>query len=268
LQIFNSHLLAGCVIYCQRIPQNLGISARLERNMLTHPKRTVHSLKIEVPPAAELERARDQILKQLASFNPERDKIRTIQPTRAAQRNAEEIIDRITIELRAHKRPKQSDVRVYNEVVLACGSVPKPPTRPVVEEKITKQTADASRKLHAILGNPDLPRNHIFCVFGSAQNFNQFIDSLEQLAALTYSKPPPNTDRVKRECAKLAYLLITRCTTQKPSGTVGGLFRTIAGLLHQFACPTHEGEIVDLKTACDEVLRRAKAGIKIENDRW
>jgi hypothetical protein len=76
-----------------------------------------------------------------------------------------------------------------------------------------------------------------------------------------------STGKTKRACANLAYLPITNCTTQKPTGTAGGLLRTVAGLLHQFACPTQDGEIVDLKTGCDEVLRRVKAGADIESVR-
>ena len=62
----------------------------------------------------------------------------------------------------------------------------------------------------------------------------------------------------------IAYLLITKYTTEVPTGTEGGLFRTVTGLLYQFAYPTTDGEIVDLKTACDKVLKRIKAGQDLE----
>jgi len=99
------------------------------------------------------------------------------------------------------------------------------------------------------------------------QKRNAFIEGLERLSALNYRRPPRNIAPAKRACGQLAYILITQCTTQKPTGTAGGLLRTIAGLLHQFAYPTQDGEIVDLKTACDQVLRRVKAGANIDNDR-
>jgi hypothetical protein len=133
-------------------------------------------------------------------------------------------------------------------------------------EEVTRRLVNAARELLRVLGRSDFPPNYKFRVFHYAQNWNQFVEHLERLAAITYHKPPRNIDRVKRDCAKLAYLLIDKCTNEKPTGTQGGLFRTVAGLLHQFACPSQDGKIVDLKTACDEVLRRARAGGKIETD--
>ena len=231
------------------------------------PMKKVRSLKKEIPPAEELDRARDQILKQLASFNPERDKIRTIYPSEAARQHGEDIIEQIVIELRPRKRPELSEAAIYNHVTMACGQIPKP-TSPATEDKIARDVAGAANKLLCLLGNPDFPPYHIRRVFGSVQIWNEWIDRSERLAALTYRRPPPNSDPAKRACANLAYLLITKCTTQKPTGTERGLFRNVAGLLHQFACPTQDGEIADLKTGCDEVLRRLKAGADIENDGW
>ena len=87
---------------------------------------------------------------------------------------------------------------------------------------------------------------------------------MEKLTALTYRKPPRNIDRLKRECAVVAWLLITKYTVKKPTGTQDGPFRTVAGLLHQFVCPTTDEEIIDLKSACDEVLKRVRAGSNLE----
>jgi hypothetical protein len=220
----------------------------------------VRSLKIEVPPAEELDQARRRILEKFESFNPERDKIQTIYSSEAEQQHGEDVIDQITILLRAHKRPELSETMIYNQVVWACAHIPEPATPPATKDQITKEVAASANKLLRQLGNPDLPPYNIFRVFGTIDKWNEFIEFLESLAALTHPKPPRNFDPAKRACAAVAYLLITTCTTQKPTGTAGGLFRTVAGLLHQFAYPTPDGEIVDLKTACDEVLRRVKAG--------
>jgi hypothetical protein len=152
--------------------------------------------------------------------------------------------------------------------VLACVSVGAATcsTKPADVEEITDELVNAARELLRVLGRSDFPPNYVFRVFGYVDNWNQFIEYLERLAGITYRKPPRNINRVKRDCAKVAYLLIIKCTNTKPSSTPGGLLRTVAGLLHQFACPTADGEIVDLKTACDAVCNRARAGIKIEAD--
>jgi hypothetical protein len=228
----------------------------------------VRSLKIEVPPAEELALACEQIVQKIASFDPERDKIQTIYSSEAEQQHGEDVIDQITILLRAHKRPELSETMIYNQVVWASAHIPEPATPPATKDQITKEVAASADKLLRQLGNPDFPPHHKFCVFGQSDRWNVVIECLEGLAALTHSKPPRNFDPAKRACATLAYLLITRCTTQKATGTAGGLFRTVAGFLHQFAYPTRDGEIVDLKTACDEVLRRVKAGDDISKDRW
>ncbi|MGO9400090.1 MAG: hypothetical protein ACLP19_19950 [Xanthobacteraceae bacterium] len=99
-------------------------------------------------------------------------------------------------------------------------------------------------------------------------NWNRFIEHLEQLKGLTYRKAPRNFDPVKRACAIEAWLLITEYTVAVPTGTQGGLFRTIAGLLHQFVYPTADGIIADLKLACDQVLKDVKAGCDLEEERW
>ena len=257
-----SHLLT-CAINFQRIRPNIGTSARHNAAL---PMKKVRSLKREVPSAEELNRAREQILKRLSS-NREPDKIRTIYPSEAAERPGENVLDQITIQLRAHKRPELSEVMIYNEVTMACAQIPKPATAPAIEDEITREVAATASKLLRLLGNSALPPHHQLVVFGQPDIWNEFIERLERLAALTYRRPPRNIDLAKRACATLAYLLITRCTTQKPTGTAGGLFRNVAGLLHQYACPTQDGEIADLKTACDEVLRRVKEGRNIEKDR-
>jgi hypothetical protein len=99
-------------------------------------------------------------------------------------------------------------------------------------------------------------------------NWNQFIGHLENLTKLRYRKRPRNFDPVKRACAVTAWLLITQNTDATPTGTQGGLFRTIAGLLHQFVYPTADGIIADLKTACDAVLKDVKAGCNLEAERF
>ena len=105
-------------------------------------------------------------------------------------------------------------------------------------------------------------------VFQTVLNWNQFIGHLENFTELRYRKPPRNFDPVKRACAVTAWLLITQNTVVTPTGTPGGLFRSIAGLLHQFVYPTADGIIADLKTACDEVLKDVKVGCKLEDERF
>jgi hypothetical protein len=73
----------------------------------------VRSLKIEVPPAEELALACEQIVQKIASFDPERDKIQTIYSSEAEQQHGEDVIDQITILLRAHKRPELSETMIY-----------------------------------------------------------------------------------------------------------------------------------------------------------
>src|SRR5215471_135784 len=99
----------------------------------------VRSLKTEIPPAEELDRARHRILERLASFNPERDKIRTIYPSEAAQRHGEAVLDQIAILLRAHKRSELSEVMIYNHVTMACAQIPMPATPPAIEAETTRE---------------------------------------------------------------------------------------------------------------------------------
>ena len=60
----------------------------------------MRSLKIEIPSAEELERAEREILTRLASFDTQRDKIRSIYSSEAEQRRQEGIMDHITKLLR------------------------------------------------------------------------------------------------------------------------------------------------------------------------
>ena len=230
------------------------------------------SLKFDFPPAAELARARDQILGKLASFKMTRDKIRMRCPTKADQEHDEAIVEEITKRLWALKRPNQSKVMVYNQVVEACYSVEagKHSPRPAVVEEVTKDLVSAARELLRVLGSADLPAYYRFVGLGHGENRKRFIEQLERLTKLTYRKPPRNIDREKRLSAVFAHLLITKHTVETPTGTQGGLFRTVTGLIHQFVCPTADGEIVDLKSACDEVLKHVRAGSNLETEtgRW
>lgn len=229
----------------------------------------VRSLKIRIPPAAELARARDQILNKLNSAAPA-DRFRIVPRSEAERQRDEGIVDQITRRLRAHRRSEQSEIMVHNQVLIACLSVEaeKHSTKPAVIEEITTKLVDAARELHSVLGKADLPPNYVFGVFRNVENWNRFVEHLEKLTTLTYRKPPRNIDRVKRECAVVAWQLITTCTVKNPTGSQGGLFRSVAGLLHQFVCPTADGEIVDLKSPCDDVLKRVRAGSNLETERW
>jgi hypothetical protein len=228
------------------------------------------SLKVDIPPAAELVRAQREIIDTLKSHDPKRDKVKLVCATEAEQRRAEEIVEEIAKQLQAHQRPKQAQVYMYNVVMLACCSVEtaKQSTKPIVVEEITTELVAAARELLRILGKADLPPFYTFTVFYTVPNWNQFIGHLENLTKLRYRKPPRNFDPVKRACAVMAWLLITQNTVATPTGTQGGLFRNIAGLLHQFVYPTADGIIADLKLACDQVLKDVKAGCDLEEERW
>jgi hypothetical protein len=243
---------------------------RHSRNMPIVSKKRLRSLKVAVPPAAELAPARAGIINAFASFNPTRDKIQIVYSSEAERRRLEKIIDKITKQLCTNRRPEWSQVSVYNQVALACVSAEagKDSTKSVDIEDITKRLVDAATKLHRALGSPALPPNYIFRVFRSTDKWNQFVEHLQRLAALNYTKPPRNFDPVKRDCAVLAHLLITQCTVETATSTQSGLFRTVASLLHQFACPTADGKLVDLKYACDRVLKRVKAGTNFEIEPW
>ncbi len=228
------------------------------------------SLKIDIPPAAELARAWHEIFDRLKSHDPKRDKIKLVCASEAEQRRAEEIVEEIAKHLRIHQQPKQARDYTHNVVVLACCSVEtaKPSTKPIVVEDITTELVAAAGELLRILGKADLPPFYTFTVFYTVPNWNQFIGHLENLTKLRYRKPPRNFDPVKRACAVMAWLLITQNTVATPTGTQGGLFRTIAGLLHLFVYPTADGIITDLKLACDQVLKDVKAGCDLEEERW
>jgi hypothetical protein len=154
--------------------------------------------------------------------------------------------------------------------VIACFSVEtaKESTKPMDVEEITTELVAAARKLLHSLGKPELPPNFRYRVFRSVDNWNRFIEHLEQLTKLTYRKAPRNFNPVKRACAIEAWLLITEYTVVVPTGTQGGLFRTIAGLLYQFVCPSADGAIANLKSACDAVLKLNKAGVNLEAERF
>jgi hypothetical protein len=228
----------------------------------------VRSLKIELPLASELDRAREEIFGRLKSHDPNRNKIKIVCASEAEHRRAEAIVEDIARHLRAHQRPEQAPVYRRNLVVLACSAVEtaKPSTKPIVVENITTDLAAAATELLRILGNPDVPP-FVFTVFHTVPKWNQFIDHLESLTKLTYRKPPRNFDRVKRACAVMAWLLITRLQSQFQLVRRVVCFATVAGLLHQFVYPTTNGIIADLKTACDKVLKDVKAGCNLETER-
>jgi hypothetical protein len=228
------------------------------------------SLKVDIPPAAELARVRRDVFERLKSHDPTRDAIKVECATEAEQRQVEEIIEQIAKRLQVHQKRKQSRTYINNVVTFECSSVEaaKPTTKPIVVEEITTELVAAAQELLRILGKPGLPPFYKFTVFHTVPNWNQFIGHLENLTKLRYIKPPRNFDPVKRACAVTAWLLITQNTVATPTGTQGGLFRTIAGLLHQFVYPTADGIIADLKTACDEVLKDVKAGCNLEAERW
>lgn len=228
------------------------------------------SLKVDIPPAAELARARREILDRVKLHDQKPDKIKLLCATETEQQWAEEIVEQIAKRLREHRKSKQAQVAMHGAVVFACCSVEasKEATKPRDVEEIKTELVAAAQKLLRILGRPELPPNFRYRVFRSVDNWNWFIEHLEKLTTLTYRKPPRNFDPVKRACAIEAWLLITEYTVAVPTGTQGGLFRTIAGLLHQYVCSTADGATANLKGACDAVLKFVKAGGNLETERW
>jgi hypothetical protein len=263
----------GCCVSFQRMPlffSDFPVLPASPCARMQHAMKKPRSLKVDIPPAAELARARREILERLKLHDPERDKIKLACASEAERQREEEIVEEITKQLQVQKGPKEAPVYIYNVVVLACCSVEtaKQSTKPIVVEEITTELVAAARELLRILGKQDLPAFYKFTVFHTVPNWNQFIGHLENLTKLRYRKPPRNFDPVKRACAVMAWLLITQNTVATPTGTQGGLFRTIAGLLHQFIYPTADGVIADLKTACDEVLKDVRRGCNLEAERW
>lgn len=91
--------------------------------------------------------------------------------------------------------------------------------------------------------------------------FNHFLDELERmriecerLARDPFVGVHPNFDLVKNSCARSALGLMRKFSQQAPTGTSEGPFRTISSLLYQAV----SGERLDLKRACDAVLRDAR----------
>jgi hypothetical protein len=74
----------------------------------------LRSLKIDIPPAAELAGARREIFDSLKSLDPKRDKIKLVCTSEAEQRRAEEIVEDIAKLLRIHQQPEQERVYTYN----------------------------------------------------------------------------------------------------------------------------------------------------------
>ena len=80
-------------------------------------------------------------------------------------------MDHITKLLRKHKRPKQSETAVYNQVLLACSSaeVATRSTKPIDVDQVTKELVSAARELLRVLGHSALPPNYMFRVFDTMQ---------------------------------------------------------------------------------------------------
>ncbi|MGO9632226.1 MAG: hypothetical protein ACLPXW_24980 [Xanthobacteraceae bacterium] len=125
------------------------------------------SLKIDIPPAAELARAWREIFDRLKSHDPKRDKVKLVCDTEAEQQRAEEIVDQIARRLRKHQKPKQAQGTMYNAVVIACLSVEaaNESTKPMDVEEITMELVAAAQELLRILGRPELPPNFRYRVF-------------------------------------------------------------------------------------------------------
>jgi hypothetical protein len=234
--------------------------------------KNIRSLKVPLPPPAELEEAKEKILGNLSRVNWQ-----TVRFSIDARTDPEgwkrqkPIIEKITQTLWKHKRPPFSRNKLYNQVVMASCMFKH--TAPSVIEEITEDLVQTVNKLYRILGHPDFPPNYRFRIFGCVENWNQFIGCLERSMKITYNKPPKNQNPMKRDCVINAYFLITNFTTAIPRKTRGGLFYKVADLIYQANCPTaDDGNTDKLKSTCDKFLnlvRRDGFECAARNrDRW
>jgi hypothetical protein len=249
-------------MYFQGVTPTRGGSARHGCDRALSKK--IRSLKIEIPPPAELAEWKKRVLSELSQFDCARDKF-SIDPRKKP------IIEKIAKKLLPHINPGLSEVQLYNQVVLVAFVAKYP--KPSEVEEITDGAVGAAKKLLRVLSNPDFPPNYMRRVSdGDVVNWNKFIESLERLAAITYKKPPKNEDPVKRECAINAYWLITEFTKEIPTRTRGGIFYEIASLLFQVNCLTASNETDQLRSTCNKLLDRVDKGFNPgrdgPRDRW
>lgn len=141
----------------------------------------------------------------------------------------------------------------------------------------TKASADGISKLLVALSEEiERPEAFVFRKIAALYNFSeeparatlleQVRATLEVLRSSRGTKAPSpsrrvaggvsgHVDRAKAVCAEGAYDLIVKFSKRRPSGTVDGRFRTIAGLLFQALSGQQN---VDLKRACDSQIRRRR----------
>jgi hypothetical protein len=214
-------LLTTFAIDFQRVPRTIGDSTRHVSNMAFN--KNIRSLRVAVPPPAELKEAKEKILGDLSRVNWQ-----TVRGSIDARTDPEgwkrkkPLIEEITKKLGRYKKPGLSQNQLFNQTVIAS-FVSKYPD-PVVVEGITADLVPTVTRLYRILGRPDFPPNYRYRICGGrVENWNQFIQCLERSMEITYKKRPRNEDPVKRQCAINAYWLITNFTTGvTPKKTRGG----------------------------------------------
>jgi hypothetical protein len=228
--------------------------------MQRSPSKQPRSLKIDVPSPEELKPAKREILSTSRRLDWERESSINEDADPEGWKRKKKIIQKITDLLWVHKMPGKSRISLNNLVVQAS-LITRPHAKPAVVAKITTEVVKAARQLHRLLGNEDLLPNHVFRICGGdTDNWYEFIQCLERATALIYVNPPKNRDPVKQVCVRNAYLLITQCTTRKPTKTRGALFYTIADLLYQINFPQDDERRDRLKFICDDLLDRVKEG--------
>ena len=142
----------------------------------------MRSLKIEIPSAEELDRARDRILKQFAAFDSQREKIRTIYPLKPSKSTGKIFLTRSRLRFGRTNGLSCQKSGFTNASLRVAPKVPMPGTSPAIEDEITRDLAAAASKLLGLLRNSDLSPFTSF-VFGPIDIWNEFIERLERLAA-------------------------------------------------------------------------------------
>jgi hypothetical protein len=233
---------------------------RVKKSKHRPSNKQFRSLKIDVPPPAELKRAKKKILQTLSQVDWPAVKFSINERTDPeGWKRKKLLIEKIVEKLKPHATPGLSLNQLFNHVVVACCQSDY--SAPAEIETLTKDLVGAAKAQHLVLGRKDLPPNYTFRICdGDVYKWNIYIECLERTMALTYTKPPRNTDLIKQGCAINAYVLIRTCTTQTPGKTRGGLFYAVTDLLYQSKFPKDDQRTDRLKFICDGLLDRVKKG--------
>jgi hypothetical protein len=90
---------------------------------------------------------------------------------------------------------------------------------------------------------------------------DRFTQQLRRLTSVEYEAPHHRSDFVKDLSAEIALNLMLEHSTSEPSSTENGTLRDIAAYLYEIANPSRDGEIHDLKRACDKVMKKYRQSV-------